>query len=119
LPVHRAIYRAGNAQAVAHAHPSAAVALAFQYDSIEPINSEGQQLLQRVPVLVPRHPAGSAELAAAIADTLYSGGGRLMVVRGHGCFAAGADLEQAYQWISCFEEACKILIHTIALANAR
>jgi L-fuculose-phosphate aldolase len=120
LPVHRAIYRAGPAAAVAHAHPAAAVALSFHSDLIEPINSEGRQFLPRVPVLAPRHPAGSAELAADIAATLYGeGAGRLMIVRGHGCFAGGADLEQAYQWISCFEEACKIMLHTLSLSAAR
>lgn len=120
LPVHRAIYLAGAAVAVAHAHPAAAIALSFHSDMIEPINSEGRQFLPRVPVLAPRHPAGSAELAADIAATLYdAGAGRLMIVRGHGCFAGGASLEQAYQWISCFEEACKIILHTLALSAAR
>jgi L-fuculose-phosphate aldolase len=120
LAAHRAIYRAGAAQAVVHAHPAAAVALSLQFDAIEPINSEGRQFLPLVPVLTPVHPAGSPELAADIAETLYrAGAGRLMLVRGHGCFAGGATLEQAYQWVSCFEEACKILLHTLALANGR
>ncbi|HMA34222.1 MAG TPA: class II aldolase/adducin family protein [Chloroflexia bacterium] len=120
LAAHRAIYRHGAAQAVVHAHPAAAVALSLQLDDIEPINSEGRQFLPHVPVLAPRHPAGSAALAAEIAESLYAAGaGRLMLVRGHGCFAGGATLEQAYQWVSCCEEACKILLYTIALANGR
>jgi L-fuculose-phosphate aldolase len=120
LPVHRAIYRRlPGAAAIVHAHPPAAVALSFGHDTLVPLNSEGLLFLPSVPVLVPQHEAGSSELAAAIAETLAAAPeGRLMMVRGHGCFAAGPSLERAYQWVSCFEEACKILIYAHELQRA-
>ncbi|HUS17488.1 MAG TPA: class II aldolase/adducin family protein, partial [Chloroflexia bacterium] len=120
LAAHRAIYQRLPVAAVVHAHPAAAVALSLHVDAIEPVNSEGRQFLPRVPVLTPRHPAGSAALAADIAECLATqGAGRIMLVQGHGCFAAGATLEEALQWTSCLEEACKILLHTLALRNVR
>ena len=35
---------------------------------------------------------------------------KIVMLRGHGCFSAGQTLEEAFQWVSCLEEACQIIL---------
>ncbi|MEE8338462.1 MAG: class II aldolase/adducin family protein [Dehalococcoidia bacterium] len=106
--IHLAIYAAHDpAAAIVHAHPVYATArtLADGADTIEPANFEGQLLLPRVPVL----PEGSEETPQAIAAALDAGSAPIVMVRGHGSFAIGADVWAALMLSSALEEAAQIL----------
>ena len=37
------------------------------------------------------------------------------MVRGHGCFSIGQTLEEAFQWVSCLEESCQIILAAKAI----
>jgi len=107
LVVHRAIYAATGARAIVHAHAIHTVARSFVENLIVPPDSESQLRLVDVPVVTAAQSIGSAEagekLAAALVDR------RVAVLRGHGPFARGESLEDAYQAVSCLEASCHVL----------
>jgi L-fuculose-phosphate aldolase len=109
LAVHRAIYTATNASAIVHAHPPYGVAFSATEKDILPWDMEGKILLRHVPVLgfdCPESvkPGGMvSEIAAALREN------KIVLVRGHGTFAVGQLLEEAYHYITTFEESCRIL----------
>jgi L-fuculose-phosphate aldolase len=107
LVVHRAIYQATDALAVVHAHTAHTIVRSLVADTIAPMDSESQLRLGEVPVVSHPETIGSAEAGALIASALREH--PVVVLRGHGPFAAGATLEDAYQYVSCLEASCRIL----------
>jgi L-fuculose-phosphate aldolase len=106
IVVHRAVYRRTAALAVLHAHPPYTVALSLNRDAIVPLDSEASYLLHRVPVIAAEKTIGSAEVASLVSAALQDY--PIVVLRGHGTFAIGQFLEEAFQWTSCLETASKI-----------
>jgi len=104
LAVHRAIYMATSTQAVVHAHPSYAVALSFTRSVLAPHDVEGKAVLPMVPVLGEDEEIKPGDFAEEIAEALKRV--KLVFVRGHGSFAAGQLLEEAYYYTSCLEHSC-------------
>jgi L-fuculose-phosphate aldolase len=117
LIVHRAIYLQTSALAIVHSHPRTAVALSLSRDEIIPVDNEGSYLLHKVPVVAAEYASGSQEMADLVAETLREY--KIMVVRGHGAFATGQTLEEAFHWVSCLEEACDIILETRLLGEER
>jgi L-fuculose-phosphate aldolase len=107
LVVHRAIYAATDAKAIVHAHAIHTVVRSLLDDMIVPLDSESKARLIDVPVVESASTIGSAEAGAKLAHALK--GRRVAVLRSHGPFAIGEDLEDAYQAISCLESSCAIL----------
>ena len=104
--VHREIYRTTPHRAVIHAHPPHAVALSFLNTPIIPIDSEGILFCPLMPVI--EGEPGSEELAINVAQGLLAS--CVVVARGHGTFAGGNSLDQAYIRTSLAEHSCRILI---------
>ncbi len=105
--VHRAIYQATSALAIVHTHPPYAIAQSLVKDEIVPADSEGSYLLHKVPVVAAQLTAGSKEVAELLPRWLKEYD--LVMLRGHGPFAIGHLLEEAYQLTSVLEMACRIL----------
>lgn len=107
LVVHRAIYAATGARAIVHTHAIHTVVRSLVEDVIVPLDSESKLRLIDIPVVVASETIGSREagekLAAALRDR------RVAVLRGHGPFARGETLEDAFQAVSCLEASCEIL----------
>ncbi|MDI9616655.1 MAG: aldolase [Methanothrix sp.] len=103
-PVHRAIYRRTDARAVIHTHSPYAVALSLLEDVVVPIDSEGIAFLGEMPVV--DGPFGSEKLASAVSEALMNH--RACISRGHGVFARGDDLRDAYITASMAEHSSKI-----------
>ncbi len=103
--VHREIYRRTRHRAVLHVHPPYAVAVSMVRDQVVPKDVEGGMMCPRIAVVEGR--PGSEELAARVADTLVSA--TVVLVRGHGTFAGGSTLEEAYLVTSAVEHSCRIL----------
>jgi len=108
LVVHRAIYLATPALAVVHAHPRTAIALSLSREEIVPIDNEGSYLLHKVPVVAAEFASGSAEMVERLPAALREY--KIVMLRGHGCFSTGQTLEEAFQWVSCLEESCQIIL---------
>ncbi|MGH7411634.1 MAG: class II aldolase/adducin family protein [Candidatus Methylomirabilis sp.] len=108
LPVHLAIYRATSAQAILHAHPPSAVALSLVEEAIVPADSEGGDILGRVPVIAAVNVVASQEVADRASSLL--GDHRAVVIRGHGSFAVASSLEEALGITTTLEASAKILL---------
>ncbi|MBN1188740.1 MAG: aldolase [Dehalococcoidales bacterium] len=107
LPVHRAIYQQTQARAIVHAHPTHTVALSMGLKEISSSHLENFYALGKVPVIgwdCEVKPGGLADL---IAEGLKEQ--RIVVVYGHGSFAVGQLLDEAYNTTTGLEEACEIL----------
>jgi len=105
--VHRCIYKNTPALAVVHAHPPYAVALSFTEKEIMPPDVEGRALLSKVPILNAEMVGKTVELADEIARLM--GEYRVVLVRGHGTFAASQLLEEAYYYTVVLEHSCRLL----------
>jgi L-fuculose-phosphate aldolase len=106
LPVHRAIYQQTSAQAIVHAHPPHAVALSMAETEIVP-NAEGLSVIGRVPVLGWHMEITPGGLVDIIAQALRQH--RIIMVYGHGSFAVGQLLEEAYSFTTALEEDCRVI----------
>jgi L-fuculose-phosphate aldolase len=104
--VHRQIYKTTSHRAVVHAHPPHAVAFSFSIAPIIPVDTEGVMFCPFIPVVEGK--PGSEELAVNVAKGLLSSG--VVVARGHGTFAGGNNLDEAYIRTSLAEHSCRILI---------
>lgn len=113
IGVHRAIYKNTAHLAVVHAHPVYATALSIIDDEIFPIDSEGQYLLQKIPVLAVKQTIGSTEVADRLPELLK--GHKIVMIRGHGSFAVGRTMEEACYWTTSLENVCKIIYLTRTL----
>jgi L-fuculose-phosphate aldolase len=103
--VHREVYRKTPHIAIVHAHPAAAVALSLIRNEIKPEDSEGIMFCPVIPVVTGE--PGSKEIADTVSDALISS--TLVIARGHGTFAAGKTLDEAYLYTSLCEHACRVL----------
>jgi L-fuculose-phosphate aldolase len=109
IKIHRAIYRETSALAIVHAHPPITIALSLTTDEIRPIDTEGVYYFKTVPVISTELTVGSDEVAEKLPPVLQNY--KIAVLRGHGSFAVGQMLEEAYQWTSSLEATCKILYY--------
>lgn len=103
--VHREVYRKTSYQAIVHAHPPHAVACSLKMNKIIPLDSEGEMLCPVIPVSVGK--PGTDELAESVSHDLTTS--KLTITRGHGTFAGGKNLEEAYLLTSLAEHSCRIL----------
>ncbi len=106
---HRSIYKQNKALAIIHAHPANAIAISITDNKIVPQDSEGLYLYRSASIIRVRDAVGSEE-AARLLPSFLSGESRVAVVKGHGSFAIGATLEEAYKYTSSLENSCKILV---------
>jgi L-fuculose-phosphate aldolase len=97
--VHRAIYRGTAHSCVIHTHSSYAVALSLLEDRVEPLDSEGAHFLGSLPVV--EGDFGTEKLAGNVASALK--GHKACIALGHGVFAAGKSLFEAYE-AACMAE---------------
>ncbi|MFO8060390.1 MAG: class II aldolase/adducin family protein, partial [Bacillota bacterium] len=65
---------------------------------IIPLDSEASYFLHKVPVLTAEKTVGSDEVMEKVPEALKEY--KIVMLRGHGSFAIGQMLEEAYQWTS-------------------
>ncbi len=119
LAVHRAIYVLSPALAVIHAHPPHAIALSLTEREIVPNCLEGLETIGKVPVLGWNTEVKPGGMAETIAQELLQH--RVVMVHGHGSFAAGQLLEEACNYTTTLEESCQIicLLKSLRTSQAR
>lgn len=103
--VHREVYIKTPHRAIVHAHPPAAVAISLVRDEVRPEDSEGIMFTPVIPVV--SGAPGSQEIADTVSSALVNA--KLVIARGHGTFAAGKTLDEAYLYTSLAEHACRVL----------
>ena len=100
--LHRAVYRANpRARAVMHGHVPHAVALTLAGGDYRPPDLEGQYYFPVVPVLRIAYGDYFEESPARVARRLADH--PVVIVAGHGAYAWGESVEQAYQWLCSLE----------------
>lgn len=115
--LHRAIYQSTPAAAaVIHCHGPHAIALSMDGKDFEPADFEGQYYFDRVPVLTIDYGDYLAQAPAAVAAALSDS--PVAIVRGHGIYARGEDLDQAYKWCASLESSARIAwLHRLICAR--
>jgi L-fuculose-phosphate aldolase len=94
--------------AIVHCHPRTAVAFSLSRDELVPIDNEASYLLKKVPVVAEEFASGTPEMANKLAAALQSY--KIVMLRGHGSFAIGQTLDEAFHWSSTLEESCQIML---------
>lgn len=107
LPVHRAIYKHSEAKAVLHAHPPLAIAFSLLEPAIYSADNEGFLFLGEVPVVAVKDVVGQETTGQILADH-FNAGCHIAVVKGHGSFAVGQNLEECLHWTTTLERSCQI-----------
>jgi L-fuculose-phosphate aldolase len=108
LLVHRTIYLKTPALAIVHCHPRTAIAYSLSRNEIVPIDNEASYLLKKVPVIAEEFASGTLEMANKVAASLQNY--KIIILRGHGSFATGQTLDEAFHWSSTLEESCQIML---------
>lgn len=103
--VHREVYKKTPHRTIVHAHPPAAVAASLVLDQIVPEDSEGLMFCPVIPVVT--GAPGSDEVAQNVSGSMVMS--KLVIARGHGTFAAGKTLDEAYLLTSLAEHSCRVL----------
>jgi L-fuculose-phosphate aldolase len=108
LLVHRTIYMNTPALAICHCHPRTAIAFSLSRDELVPIDNEASYLLKKVPVVTEEFASGTPQMAHKVAEALKNY--KIIMLRGHGSFATGQTLDEAFHWSSTLEESCQIAL---------
>lgn len=103
--VHRSVYQRHAFNAIVHAHPPYAIAASLRHGEIVPMDSEGKMLCPVIPVV--RGDPGTEELAVNVVGALARA--PVVIARGHGTFAGGKNLDEAFIFTSLAEHACRII----------
>lgn len=119
LAVHRAIYQSTPAQAIVHAHPPHAIALSLAVSEIVPNCAEGLATVGEVPVLGDGGLAKPADLVVKISASLKEH--RAVMLHGHGSYAVGQLLEDAYHGTAMLEESSQVtcLLKSLQVSEAK
>jgi L-fuculose-phosphate aldolase len=108
-PLHRRVYQEQpEAMAVLHSHGPYSVAMSFVGQDFRPVDFEGQCYFERVPVLSVDYEDYLEKAPEAVADALTEH--RIAMVLGHGVYAWGETLDQAYKWASSLEFSAKTYV---------
>ena len=103
--VHRAVYRFTSHEAIIHTHSLYAVAASLlEAREVLPLDSEGRIFLGPMPIV--SGSFGSNELAESVSSALQDH--KACIARGHGVFAAGRSLKEAYTAAAMAEHSAQI-----------
>jgi len=115
-PLHQAVYREQpQATAVLHSHGPYSVALSFAGQDFHPVDLEGQYYFERIPVLSVEPEDYPEQAPQAVANALAEY--RIAIVLGHGVYAWGETLNQAYKWTCSLEHSAKTYVIARQAAN--
>ena len=92
-------------KAVIHSHGPHSVGVTMDLSEYTPVDFEGQYYFQHVPVLRIDYHSYLEEAPKRVADALKNN--KLVVVSGHGVYAAAESLNLAYKWTCSFESSAK------------
>ncbi len=100
-PMHLAVYKATEAQAVVHVHPPAVVAFSLTHDSFVPVSFEEKYTIGAVPI-VPQDTPTVTEPERLVEELKYH---PIVIIKGHGTVAIGKDFQEAFLLTDLLEEA--------------
>jgi L-fuculose-phosphate aldolase len=105
-PLHIRVYQQNpQAHAVLHSHGPYSVALTLNGDDFVPVDFEGQLYFPKVPVVTIPYEDYLRQSPSRVGEILADH--PITIVRGHGVYACGKDLNLAYKWICSLEQSAK------------
>ena len=105
-PLHLAVYHTNpKLNAVLHSHGPYTVAVTLNGKDFEPVDFEGQYYFNKIHVLEIAYENYLTEAPQAVATVLATQ--PIVVVRGHGVYAAAKNLNLAYKWTCSLELSAK------------
>ncbi|HED00446.1 MAG TPA: aldolase [Proteobacteria bacterium] len=107
LLVHKEIYRETSALSILHGHSEFAVVLSLLYPAgteLRAEDSESTYLLHEIPII--QGGVGSKELGQNAAAGLRDH--KAVLIKGHGVFARGSTVDEAFVVLSSVEHSCKV-----------
>lgn len=101
----------GGPAAVLHAHGPYTTAMSCEKDLVvqQPLDELGKKHIGRI-IIVDRDPEDPESFLRMAVEALQQGGMRCIVVRGHGAYAVGADLTQAWANASMVEHSMRVAL---------
>jgi L-fuculose-phosphate aldolase len=102
-PMHLAVYRSTEAQAIVHAHPPAVVAFSLTHESFVPVSFEEKYTLGQVAIIRQETPTVT-EPEKLVDELKYR---PLVIIKGHGTVATGKDFQEAFLLTDLLEEAVR------------
>ncbi len=108
LAIHLKIYERTSHVAIAHGHALSAVAVGWLGDRIKPIDVEGAYYFGEIPVLEHTPATADPSLGEALGAVLRDQ--PVVVLRGHGVFAGGENLERASQRVTSVNDSAELII---------
>jgi L-fuculose-phosphate aldolase len=118
LATHRAIYRECKTDAIVHTHSASAIAVSLTDNKVIPQDAEGLSVF-RSAAIVRAHNAIASDEVGRLLPTFLQAPNVAAVVKGHGVFAVGKSLEEAYKYASSLENSCRVLIAVRASGGQR
>ena len=104
--LHSRVYQNTPASAaVLHSHGAYSVAMTMNGEDFFPVDFEGQFYFDRIPVITIAYDKYLEQAAEAVSQAL--GDHKIVVVRGHGVYAAAESINLAYKWTCSFELSAK------------
>ncbi len=105
--LHIAVYQCcPTANAILHSHGPHSVALTLDGKDFAPVDFEGAYYFNSVPVINLSYEEYVEKSAAAVAKNLATH--PITIYRGHGVYARGETLDQAYNWTCSLEHSAYI-----------
>ena len=105
-PLHKLCYEKNpDINAVVHSHGPYAVGLTMDLENYTPSDFEGQYYFKNVPILTIPYEQYVQNAPEMVSEALQTH--KIVVVRGHGIYAAAESLNLAYKWNSSLELSAK------------
>lgn len=100
--------------AIIHSHGPHSVGATMDLSEYRPVDFEGQYYFPTVPVLRIDYDSYVDKAPTEVAEALTTS--KLVIVAGHGVYAAAEDLNLAYKWTCSLEQSAKTdLIHRMTV----
>lgn len=117
LNIHRAIYKNFLWNAIIHVHSPNATTLSITENKIILQDAKGQSLFPYgVPIIRIQQNLQTQEIGKILSQILNSSY-RAFVLKGHGAYVLAKDILEAFEFATCLENSCKIIIATKILFN--
>jgi L-fuculose-phosphate aldolase len=102
-PLHLAVYRGTDAQAIVHVHPPLVLAFSLTHESFMPISFEEKYTIGEVPI-IPQDTPTVTQPEPVVAELKYH---PVVIIKGHGTVAIGKTFREAFLFTDLLEEAVR------------
>ena len=100
-PLHLAVYRGTDAQAVVHVHPPMVLAFSLTHESFVPVSFEEKYTIGEVPI-IPQDTPTVTQPEQVVEELKYH---PVVIIKGHGTVAIGKNFQEAFLFTDLLEEA--------------